>query len=276
MFPPSFPPEWHLIHQESSLVSSCIYQGLTDLRKANIDNRGLFYTAFYNLAIGLERLIKLTLIIDHMQSNNLSCPTSDDIRRLGHDLVGLLKECQRRASSINIFCDLAFSSSAMKLEIIHLLNDYSKGLRYYNLDTLTGRSNSRDPLSIWNSIVMKIYNDEVPANKRNKTALQAQFFADTLRDTSLVIYHDLEQNSLDVDGVVMLPMMIEAAAPYAVCHIIEIVQEINKVQFAVADLAHEECAKQGLETSVVPFVHEHYFMLGADRKRNLKRKRWPR
>lgn len=276
MFSPSFPPEWHLVHQESSLVSSCIYQGLTDLRKANIDNGGLFYTAFYNLAIGLERLLKLTLIIDYMQANNLSCPTSDGIRSLGHDLLRLLEECQRRANTINIFCDLDFSSSAMKWEILCLLNDYSKGLRYYNLDALTGRSNRRDPLSIWNGIVTKIYNNEVPVSKKNKTALQAQTLANELRDISVVIYHDLEWNSLGVDGVMMLPMVIEAAAPYAVCHIIEIVQEINKVQFAVADLTHEKCLKQGLETPVVPFVHEYYVMLGVDRKHNLKRKRWPR
>lgn len=276
MFSPSFPPEWHLVYQESSLISSCIYQGLTDLRKANIENRGLFYTAFYNLAIGLERLLKLTLIIDHMQSNNLSCPTSDDIRRLGHDLIGLLKECQHRANAISISCDLAFSSSTIKLEILHLLNDYSKRLRYHNLDALTGRSSGRDPLNSWNGIVMNIYSNEVPVSRREKTELQAQFLADTFRDTSIVIYHDLEQNPLDVDGVITLSMMIEAVAPYAVCHLIEIVQEINKVHFAVADLTHQECIKQGLETSVVPFVQDYYVMLSGDRKRNLKRKRWPR
>jgi hypothetical protein len=276
MIPPLFRPEWHLVHQESSLISSCIYQGLTDLRKANIDARGLFYTAFYNLAIGLERLLKLTLIINHMQSSNLSCPTSDAIRKLGHDLIRLLKECQYCANTIDTPCDLTFSSSPAKLEILHLFNEYSKGLRYHNLDALTGKSSSRDPLSNWSEIIMRIYRDEVPIRKKKKTELQAQALADSFRGRSVVLYHDLEQNSLDMDGVMILPLMIEAAAPYAVCHVIEIVHEINKVHFAVANLTHQECLKQGLETPLVPFVEEYYAMLGGDRNYHLTRKRWPR
>jgi hypothetical protein len=142
-----FSQEWHLIHQESSLVSSCLFKGLTDLRRASINNKGLFYTAFYNLAIGLERLLKLTLIIEHMRTHNLSCPTSGYIRRLGHNLIQLLNECQKCANTINISCDLTFYSSAIKQDILSLLNDYSNGLRYHNLDALVGQSNGRDPLS---------------------------------------------------------------------------------------------------------------------------------
>lgn len=270
-----FPPEWHLVHQESSLVSSCIFKGLTDLRLANISSKGLFYTAFYNLAIGLERLLKLTLILDHMQANDLTCPTSGYIRSLGHNLIRLLSECQKRVDSIGIICDLTFSGLTVKQEILQLLNDYSNGLRYHNLDALVGRSSGTDPLSSWNGIIMKIYQDEVSDLKKRRIKLQANFFTDLLQDNAIALHHDLDQKPLGLDGFMLIPAVIEAASPYVVCHLVEITNEINKLHFAIANLVYLECNKQGRSTPVIPFVHEYYARLFNSRQYLLRKKRWP-
>jgi hypothetical protein len=269
-----FSSEWHLVHQESSLVSSCIFKGLTDLRLANITQKGLFYTAFYNLAIGLERLMKLTLIIDHMQANNLTCPKSDYIRGLGHNLTELLSECQKRANLLGIPCDLTFSTAAVKQEILQLLNDYSKGLRYHNLDALTGKSSATDPLSSWNSIIMEIYKNEVSNSRKRKIESQAHFFADAFCDSATVIHHDLDRNLLSLYEFMLTPSVIESASPYAVVHMIEIVNEINKLHFAIADLVHSECQKQGRNTPIIPFVREYYVVLCNSNKYHFKKKRW--
>jgi hypothetical protein len=270
-----FPPEWHLVQQESSLVSSCIFKGLTDLRKANIYEIGLFYTAFYNLAIGLERLLKLTLIIDYLQANGLVCPTSNYVRRHGHDLTNLLNACQIRATSLGVSCDLSFSGSLRKQQILRLLNDYSNGLRYHNLDALQGGRRGRDPLASWNDIILDIYRDEVSSRRQAVLENRAKFSADALRDLAVVVYHGLDQRSLDIDGFALIPAQIDAAAPYAVYHIIEIVKEINKLHFTVADLTHQECDRQGRDIPVVPFVHESYYVLNNSRRYLLDKKAWP-
>jgi hypothetical protein len=71
------------------------------------------------------------------------------------------------------------------------------------------------------------------------------------------------------------PLVIELAAPYACCHIIEIVQEINRAQFAVADIAEKEAHRMGLTTPIVPYVQEFYYFLEGGRLRHLRKKRWP-
>jgi hypothetical protein len=269
-----FPPQWHLIQQESSLISSCLFTGLTDLRNANIHDKGLFYTAFYNLAIGLERLLKLTLIIDYMHCNNLQCPTSKYVRAYGHDLIKLSQACQQRADAIDLPCDLKFSSSIRKQELVAFLNDYSNGLRYHNLDTLQGNASGRDPLASWNDIINSIYMDEVSGRKKINIESKAQILANSIREYSIILHHGLDQSELDVDTFTLQPAQINASAPYAIVHVIEIVNEINKLHFKVADMISLECSKQG-KPDYVPYVQEGYSVFNNSRRYLLDKKKWP-
>jgi len=270
-----FPPEWHLINQESDLICSCIYNGLNELRRANIHDNGSFYSVFFNLTIGFERLLKLTLIIDYMQANGLKCPTSNYVRSHGHDLLGLLDTCQRCANTLNVPCDLSFSNSTIKKEIINHLNDYSNGLRYHNLDSLQGKSKGPDPLESWNLIINNIYKNEVPIRKKSKVETNAKLVSDVFRDCSSVLHHGLDQTPLDIDSFSLIPSQISAVAPYLTLHIIDIINEINKIHFAVADLTHQACHRLGQREPAVPFVQEGFVIFGNDRSYLLKKKRWP-
>jgi hypothetical protein len=70
-----FSDMWYLLQQEGYLTQSCLCNGLTALRHANInDKKGLYYSAFFELSIGLERMMKLIIIIHHMSNNNLTPP----------------------------------------------------------------------------------------------------------------------------------------------------------------------------------------------------------
>jgi hypothetical protein len=266
-----FTPQWHLIQQESSLISSCLFTGLTDLRNANIHDKGRFYTAFYNLAIGLERLLKLNLIIDYMHCNNLQCPTSKYVRAYSHDLIKLSQACQQRADAIGLPCDMGFSSSTRKQELVAFLNDYSKGLRYHNLDTLQGNTSGRDPLDSWNDIINSIYMDEVSIRKKSSIKNKAQILADSIRECSVILHHGLDQSELDVDTFTLKPAQINAAAPYAVVHTIEIVNEINKLHFKVADMTSLESSRQS-KPDYVPYGHT---VFNNPRRYLLDKKKWP-
>lgn len=270
-----FPPEWHLVNQESGLICSCIFNGLNDLRRANIHDKGSFYGVFFNLTIGIERLLKLTLIIDYMQANQLQCPTSNYVRSHGHDLTSLLVACQQRADVLHIPCDLTFMHSTIKQDILRHLNDYSNGLRYHNLDSLQGKAKGRDPLKSWDSIINSIYKEEVPKRKKVRVEVEAKFVSDLLRNCSSVLHHGLDQNPLDIDSYTLVPSKIATVVPYATLHIIEIINEINRVHFAVADLTHQECHRLGRNNPVVPFVEEGYTIFGMDRSYLLKKKKWP-
>jgi hypothetical protein len=62
------------------------------LGRANYaDKKGEYYTAFFGLSVGLERLIKLVLVADYAISNNGQMPDERIVRKFGHRLVELTK-----------------------------------------------------------------------------------------------------------------------------------------------------------------------------------------
>lgn len=83
----AFSPTWFLLEQEGLLAQACLCNGRRP-RCANLgDKKGLFYSAFFELSIGFERVLSLTL--DHMAKNKLAPPPSKDIEGFRHDLIRL-------------------------------------------------------------------------------------------------------------------------------------------------------------------------------------------
>lgn len=54
----------------------------------------LFYSAFFKLSIGFERVLKLVLILDHMARNQLAPPDSKAAENYGHKLRALFDTAQ--------------------------------------------------------------------------------------------------------------------------------------------------------------------------------------
>jgi len=66
-----FSPKGILLQQEGELIHSSLKNGLLVIQGTNIDSKGDYYLAFLMLSTGLERLMKVTIIVDHMASNEL-------------------------------------------------------------------------------------------------------------------------------------------------------------------------------------------------------------
>jgi len=93
-------PAWHAMHREANLVSQLIGVGVTALGKATYaSGMGEYYTAFFGLSIGIERLSKLVLIANHVLRSNGQLPDKTTVRQFGHNLVKLLDEVERVADS---------------------------------------------------------------------------------------------------------------------------------------------------------------------------------
>ena len=83
-------PEWHAIGREAALVRHLVGSGATALGRANYaDNIGEYYTAFFGLSVGVERLAKLILVADYAISNGGQMPGQAVVRKFGHKLVEL-------------------------------------------------------------------------------------------------------------------------------------------------------------------------------------------
>jgi hypothetical protein len=99
-------PEWHAIGRQAALVRHLLGSGVTALGRANYaDMTGEYYTAFFGLSVGLERLAKLILVADYAIAHEGQMPSEKIIRQFGHKLVDLTNAAdaisQKHALNLN-------------------------------------------------------------------------------------------------------------------------------------------------------------------------------
>lgn len=136
----------HLLLLEGNLTATMISEGLDCLRKATIYQKGFYYQAFYSLAIGIERLLKIILIYQYRASHEGFFPLNSFLKTKGHDLYLLFEDVSPDTLE-----------NPLHREVIQFLSDFSKKTRYYNLDLLTNASNlGSEPLALWGKLQEKI------------------------------------------------------------------------------------------------------------------------
>jgi hypothetical protein len=142
-----------LLLQEAGLSSTSIGQGMTMLRKAWWQNEWNFYQAFFLLSIGIERLLKIIVIL-RFKSDNNSFPSDNLLKKLGHDIKKLIVTVE----SYNINEEV--TTCEVEIAIIDFLTAFAKSNRYYNLDAISGMQVANNPLSEWKIIQNKIKQKE--------------------------------------------------------------------------------------------------------------------
>jgi hypothetical protein len=146
-------PEWHAIRREAALVRHLLGSGVTALGQANYaDKLGVYYTAFFGLSVGLERLAKLILVADHAISNGGQMADQKVVRKFGHRLIHLLNTADGAAQKHKIRLDFSRPTSSIGAKIVECLDafaDAGRG-RYANFAAL-GDPNlgQEEPISKW-------------------------------------------------------------------------------------------------------------------------------
>jgi hypothetical protein len=147
-------PEWHALQRGAALVRHLIGSGLTALGKANYaDMIGQYYTAFFGLSVGLERLTKLILVIDYVLSNNGQMPKQKVVSKFGHKLLDLMNAVEGIVPKHELA--LAFQrprtvTSAKVIGCLDSFADASRG-RYANFVTVGDPSlgSVSEPIGKW-------------------------------------------------------------------------------------------------------------------------------
>src|SRR5581483_8581050 len=135
----TLPFGWRPFMREAELTKHLLAAGLGSLVKANHMETGLFSHAFFNLSVGLERLLKLIYIIDHVGQQG-DVPTDETMRKkFSHDLEKLHAEAMtikaRLAADDHSF-KWAQPDPELTLRVIRVLAEFARTARYYNLDYL--------------------------------------------------------------------------------------------------------------------------------------------
>jgi hypothetical protein len=146
--------EWRALNRESSLVRSLIGSGVTALGKASYgDKKGEYYTAFFALSVGLERLAKLILITDFALQHNGQLPNQKILTKYGHKLHKLLDEANEIQERHGVKLTFSRPTSEIPQRIIECLDlfaDASRG-RYANIGALGNPNFSEEfePIRKW-------------------------------------------------------------------------------------------------------------------------------
>lgn len=178
-----------LLQNEGYLLQGCIRAALGALLKSSSVERGSVYTALFTYSIGLERLLKLALILDHCIENEGTFPTWKQIKNFGHNLSDLHysgeKLVQRYLVKIPAHCQM----DDIDGQLINLLADFAMTGRYFNLDMLTTGGNSADPLPELGSLLKEIYERDVPPLKRISDEEQIDALAKEMKATIVYVPH---------------------------------------------------------------------------------------
>jgi hypothetical protein len=268
------PNAFALLTLEGYLFHSALTQGLSALRAAHNGNKGAFYTAFFQLAIGLERVMKVIILIDHMARNALALPTDNFLKKQGHDLTSIFAHIQE-------FPDptpnplAVIKAGSLPFRILEFLSEFARRTRYYNLDTLVSAKTTVDPLKAWHKIIDAIFAEDLKGWQRERIATQAAGIAEALEHVLVVDGRNLDGSQMDVVSAALYGPVHDLTARYAVFHAIQIIQALRELLDNRVDAVYSTARSTRRKGAPIPLMTEFLDFIHRDRKAILAKKKWP-
>lgn len=270
-----FPESFLLLQQEAYLIRTSLAQGLTLLRNADLGEKGHYYGAFFGISIGLERMLRVIVIFDHMARNSLTPPSGAMVRKYGHDLPGLLSAARAISSNQSPHPIDAIAPGSIEHDIVTHMSDFAEACgRYANLDALTSRRVLADPLGNWKRILERILAEDVSFRSQEKARREARALASAMSGSAEVIAHDLDRTPLSLEQWFAIPRLQELAARRAIVRTFRVLCPVKSLLDEVNDRVTGETHRQGRDAPVVPFMNE-FFDFISEEPLNLRKKRWP-
>lgn len=199
--PMTLTPQWHALNREAELSAELIANGATALGNADHACRGLYTQAFFGLAIGMERLAKLIIVVDHATVNNGHFPDNQVLRKFGHGLRELLDACGQAIAKYPP--DPAWGkrpNEPIHQEIVLTLDEFATISRYYNLDFLAAGSATRFPEPIgawWRRVATPILERHYTQRMRERDKADAGMLETMFGDRAAVIHYNEAEEPID-------------------------------------------------------------------------------
>ncbi len=268
--------EWKAIGRESALACNLIGSGVTNLGNASYANLGNYYTAFFCLSIGIERLAKLALVADYAIENSATMPSQEFLRNYGHNLANLLKKCEGFIDKHHINLKYRYDRNLISDKIIECLDAFAaatKG-RYANFGELSNPTfGNEEPVKKWWAEVAElILQKKFRDTKMEEKALRdAELIGEVMSPAYVALSTEQGQNVSDVSSVVYRMREIKFVQKYGRFYTLITIRWLSEILCGVAQIAAHRYnipAFIGLE--------EHYYgnyILDDIFLKN--RKRWP-
>ncbi len=213
--------------REATFTKEILGSGATQIRKANYASHGIYAQAFAGLSVGIERIGKLCLILDHYIENNGRFPDFNYLKnQIGHKLELLQTRGAEIAKRRKIeFRYLAALDHPLHVAVLRVLHDYADGDRYSNINVLIGAKQQDDPIAAWFNLVDNyIFSNVIQENRKERIAQKA--IAGYQLMSFGAVFHTAETGEL-IDNYMEASFrtgMFEAVAPYRQFYVLQIIR----------------------------------------------------
>ena len=244
-------------------MQGCLKSAIVALRKSvDVEQEPLLYVAFFNFSVGLERLLKLNLILDHCVEKSGAMPTNKTLKDdFGHNVVKLYGASEKLHSKYKIQVSDSCLLDSTDRRLIKFLGDFAIKGRYFNLDDLTGNRNGEDPIPEWGRILNEIYSKDVSAIKQASNEEQVEALADSLKKhTVYVPATGLDGKTLSYEEFYQDQGKMRLVMPKVIWRLIKILCPMKELIFILSQRLHTE-QMRSLE---VPFMEEFLEFVCAD------------
>ncbi len=265
---------FRMLDQEALVVRSCLAAGLTDVRNANLHDKGRFYSAFYQLSIGIERFTKLALILDHLAQNNLRAPGHATVRFFGHDLQALLSTVEQAAGQRGYSLAAPFVNTPLSQQLLAFLSDFAKGMRYANLDGLASGARQRNPLADWAQIAAAAAAN-LPRSTTRRIVGRSAAIGAAIADITMVVDSGLDEAELTTETALSQPALLDAIAKLITWELISLIAPSRDCVVEAGHAADRTQAARDGTLMNIPAMSEYFDFLWLDRQYVFRKRKWP-
>jgi hypothetical protein len=268
-----FSPQFRALAQEGHLSSNALLAGFEGVATSDFDRPGTIYAALFNLATGLERMMKLIFIVEHKASNNLANPTPSKLRKFSHSLIELYEWAKAEGEVYGI-TDSWYSVQSTHYDVLAFLSDFALGTRYHNLDTLVGAKESVDPLIRWFELHMEIAKSGISQTRQEKLMTKCREFCE--RNSLLGWQVGFRgQYDLQIDIIFQHALALRSRG-HCVWLILEIIKPLYRLLDRLCVKVDQLERSRGDQICDVPYLIEFFPFGLTTREAALRRKAWSR
>lgn len=273
-----FDKQFTLLAQEAHLTKNMILSGFDLLLKANFfqDKDGYFYSSFFNISIGMERLLKLAVVTHYMLTNNYSTPTIEQLKnKFGHNVKTLYGECVKLMPEYHPLRTKQPTLDTEDQALIGFFTEYAKDSRYFNLNEVCEAKMNRSPLDKWLDIARSVYELHTPHQVRQKCAMDLLYSMDRQGPPNGFTYYQNESGHLmTVFDCLHRQYVVQKSAPLVIWRLVEVLRPIHLLLEAMSHKASEYEMSQGKSMMTIPHYEDFFYFLLADKAAIKRRRRW--
>lgn len=228
-----------LLSNECEIAITCIYEGFNKLVLADPIYGKFYMQAFFNLSIGMERLLKLTLLMNFTYLNK-QFPDKLFFKESGHNIYDLYQKCIEIAQDHNkrkIFEKLLYvNNSSTHISILNNISSFAENTRYFNLNEISNPTLKEMPFKRWQREIEYVLISRYNLNKKFNFEIGAK-----------------KDNMIEREN---LNKLNSTARKYTILYLVGIIRPILELLKSISDNT-----RHNIPNVCIPYFEEFYIDL---------------